>query len=158
MKNLKTTPDALPEVLAEPTVSMFEKYEVLSRRELESRFEVWVEQYVLQANIEAETTASIARTLLVPAALRHLAVIQAAGISGLEEELRGLLDEFTAAITELEAANLHPDSEGLELAVYARDAQLVAMGKVRELGDRLEKIVADDLWPLPKYSEMLFIK
>jgi len=158
LKNLRTTPDALPEVLADSSVAAFEKYEVLSKRELESRFEVWVEQYVLQANIEAETTASIARTLLVPAALRHLAVIQAAGVSGLEEELRGLLDEFTAAITELEAANLHPDSEGLELATYARDSQLVAMGKVRELGDRLEKIVADDLWPLPKYSEMLFIK
>jgi len=158
LKNLRTTPDALPEVLADSSVAAFEKYQVLSKRELESRFEVWVEQYVLQANIEAETTASIARTLLVPAALRHLAVIQAAGVSGLEQELRELLEEFTAAITELEAANYHPDSEGLELAIYARDSQLVAMGKVRELGDRLEKIVADDLWPLPKYSEMLFIK
>ncbi|HZI90791.1 MAG TPA: glutamine synthetase III [Thermoleophilaceae bacterium] len=158
LKNLRTTPDALPEVLADSSVAAFEKYEVLSKRELESRFEVWVEQYVLQANIEAETTASIARTLLVPAALRHLAVIEAAGVSALDQELRSLLDEFTAAITELEAANVHPDSEGLELAVYARDSQIAAMAKVRELGDRLEKIVADDLWPLPKYSEMLFIK
>jgi glutamine synthetase len=158
LKNLLTTPDALPEVLADSSVAAFEKYEVLSRRELESRFEVWIEQYALQANIEAETTASIARTLLVPAALRHLAVIEAAGVSGLEQELRELLEEFTTAITELEAANVHPDSEGLELAIYARDNQIAAMAKVRELGDRLEKIVADDLWPLPKYSEMLFIK
>ena len=158
LKNLRTTPDALPEVLSDSSVAAFEKYEVLSKRELESRFEVWIEQYVLQANIEAETTASIARTLLVPAALRHLAVIEAAGVSALEEELRGLLDDFTAAITELEAANVHPDSEGLELAIYARDNQLAAMTKVRELGDRMEKVVADDLWPLPKYSEMLFIK
>jgi glutamine synthetase len=76
----------------------------------------------------------------------------------LEQELRELLDEFTTAITELEAANVHPDSEGLELAIYARDSQIAAMAKVRKLADRLEKIVADDLWPLPKYSEMLFIK
>ena len=69
-----------------------------------------------------------------------------------------LIDEFTAAITELEAANVHPDTEGLELADYARDSQLAAMGRVREVADQLEKIVADDLWPLPKYSEMLFIK
>jgi glutamine synthetase len=158
LKNLRTTPDALPEVVADSSVAAFEKYGVLSRRELESRFEVWVEQYALQANIEAETTASIARTLLVPATLRHLAVIQAAGVSTLEQELRELLEEFTVAITELEAANVHPDSEGLELAVYARDSQLAAMATVRELADRLEKIVADDLWPLPKYSEMLFIK
>ncbi|MEK6229781.1 MAG: glutamine synthetase type III, partial [Actinomycetota bacterium] len=149
---------ALPEVLADSSVAAFEKYGVLSRRELESRFEVWIEQYALQANIEAETTASIARTLLVPAALRHLAVIEAAGVSSLEQELRELLDEFTAAIADLETANVHPDSEGLELAVYARDNQIAAMAKVRELADKLEKVVADDLWPLPKYSEMLFIK
>ena len=55
LKNLRTTPDALPEVLADDTVAAFEKYEVLSERELESRFEVWVEQYVISANIEAET-------------------------------------------------------------------------------------------------------
>jgi glutamine synthetase len=48
--------------------------------------------------------------------------------------------------------------EGLELAVYARDNQMTAMERVRELGDQLEKVVADDLWPLPKYSEILFIK
>jgi glutamine synthetase len=48
--------------------------------------------------------------------------------------------------------------EGLDLALYARDQQLTAMATVRELGDRLEKVVADDLWPLPKYSEILFIK
>ncbi|MDQ3644932.1 MAG: glutamine synthetase III [Actinomycetota bacterium] len=159
LKNLRTTPDALPEVLSDTSVAAFERYGVLSRRELESRFEVWAEQYVLQANIEAETTASIARTLLLPAALRYLAVVVAAGVSDLEGELRGLIDELTAAITELESANIHPDEvEGLDLAVFARDSQLAAMAGVREVADRLEKIVADDLWPLPKYSEMLFIK
>ncbi|MBA3306531.1 MAG: glutamine synthetase type III, partial [Thermoleophilaceae bacterium] len=153
------TPDALPEVLADTSVAAFEKYGVLSRRELDSRFEVWLEQYVLQANIEAETTASIARTLLLPAALRHLTMVVAAGVSELEGETRGLIDELIAAITDLESANIHPDdTEGLELAIYARDSQLAAMIQVREVADKLEKVVADDLWPLPKYSEMLFIK
>src|SRR3954454_16976053 len=55
LKNLKTTPDALPEVIADQTVASFENYEVLSKRELESRFEVWLEQYAIRANIEAET-------------------------------------------------------------------------------------------------------
>ena len=55
LKNLKTTPDALPEVIADQTVAAFENYEVLSKRELESRYEVWVEQYSIRANIEAET-------------------------------------------------------------------------------------------------------
>ncbi|MGZ5420470.1 MAG: glutamine synthetase III family protein, partial [Solirubrobacterales bacterium] len=71
LKNLRTTPDALPEVLSEPTVTAFEKYEVLSERELESRYEVWMEQYAVNANIEAETTDSIARTMLLPAAMRY---------------------------------------------------------------------------------------
>ena len=146
-------------MLTAPTVGAFEKYGVLSKRELESRFEVWVEQYVTRANIEAETTSSMARTMLLPAALRHLALVDAAGMDALAAETRSLVDEFAQAIGELETANHHPDdTEGLELAVYARDHQMVAMARVRELGDRLEKVVADDLWPLPKYEEMLFIK
>src|ERR671925_696109 len=146
LKNLRTTPDALPEVLSEPTVKAFEKYEVLSHRELESRFEVWSEQYTIGANIEAETAAMMARTMLLPAALRHIALVEAAGMDTLAGEARALTGDFADAIT------------GLELATYARDSQLTALARVRELGDQLEKIVADDLWPLPKYSEILFIK
>jgi glutamine synthetase len=159
LKNLRTTPDALPEVISEQTVAAFEHYNVLSKRELASRYEVWVEQYTIVANIEAETTASIARTMLLPAALRYLALIEESEVGTLDEELRPLVGEFAEAIKGLEAANVYPDGlEGLELAVFARDSQIAAMAKVREVADQLEKLVADDLWPLPKYSEMLFIK
>ena len=81
LKNLKTTPDALPEVVSAPTVAAFDSYHVLSERELHSRYEVWLEQYITRANIEAETTESIARTMILPAALRHLALVDAAEIS-----------------------------------------------------------------------------
>jgi glutamine synthetase len=159
LKNLRTTPDALPEVLAGDTVAAFEKYEVLSHRELESRFEVWTEQYTIRANIEAETAASMARTMLLPAALRHVAMVEAAGIDGLADDARTLTRDFAEAIAALEAANAYPDGvEGLDLAVYARDNQLTALERVRELGDLLEKVVADDLWPLAKYSEILFVR
>ena len=159
LKNLKTSPDALPEVLADDTVSAFEKYNVLSKRELESRFEVWVEQYTINANIEAETTADIARTMLLPASLRYLALIGSAEVGAVSEQVRPLVDDLLAALAELDEANVYPDGvEGLELAEYARDNQLAAMAKVREVADKLEKVVADDLWPLPKYSEILFIK
>ena len=132
---------------------------MLSERELESRYEVWLEQYVIRANIEAETTFSIAKTVILPAALRYLALIDEAGISALENEVRGAVEDLVGAIGKLEAANSYPDGvEGLELAIYARDNQLPAMAAVREVADKLEKIVADDLWPLPKYEEMLFIK
>jgi glutamine synthetase len=158
LKNLKTTPDALPEVLTDQTVAAFENYKVLSKRELESRYEVWVEQYAIRANIEAETTYSIAKTMILPAALRHLALLAEAGVSDLEGETRSLIEELNGALGELEAANADPGLEGLEWAIFARDKQLAAMEKVREAVDKLEKVVADDLWPLPKYEEMLFIK
>jgi len=159
LKNLRTTPDALPEVLADTTVAAFGKYEVLSHRELDSRYEVWLEQYIMRANIEAETGAMIAKTMLLPAALRHVALVESAGMEDLAATARSLTASFIEAIEELETANTYPDGvEGLELAEYARDSQLAALARVREVGDELEKIVADDLWPLPKYSEILFIK
>ncbi|MGH2986588.1 MAG: glutamine synthetase type III, partial [Solirubrobacterales bacterium] len=159
LKNLRTTPDALPEVLAPSTVAAFGAYGVLSERELESRYEVWLEQYIVRANIEAETAESIARTIILPAALRHLALIDAAEVGELAGETRGLVDELLAAIRTLDEANAYPDGvEGMELAKHARDRQLTAMAGVREVADRLEKVVADELWPLPKYAEILFVR
>ena len=131
LKNLRTTPDALPEVISEQTIAAFDNYDVLSKRELESRYEVWVEQYWVRANIEAETTFSIAKTMILPAALRHLALIGESGVSSVEGEARGLVDELVAALGGLEAANTDPGLEGLEMAVHARDTQLVAMDAVR---------------------------
>ena len=85
-------------------------------------------------NIEAETAASIARTMLLPAAARHLALLLEAQLGELAGETSDLIAEFM------------------------RDNVVPAMAAMREYADRLEKVVADDLWPLPKYSEILFIK
>jgi glutamine synthetase len=157
--NLRTTPEALPWLVEKQTIDTMERYSVLSERELESRFEVFVEQYSTNANIEAETVASIARTMILPAAIRHLNELKAAGHEALVSETEGLVDQLYDAIMALEKANVHhPAEEGLELAKYMRDTVLPAMEAVRAVADRLERIVADDLWPLPKYSEMLFIK
>jgi glutamine synthetase len=159
LANLRTTPDALPWLVEKQTIATFERYKVLSERELESRFEVMVEQYITRVNIEAETAASIARTMLLPAAVRHLADLKAGGHDALVAESQELVGQFYDAILALEKANEgHPSDEGLELAIWMRDTVVPAMGAAREVADRLERIVADDLWPLPKYSEMLFIK
>src|SRR6201996_4175945 len=159
LKNLKTIPDALPEVVSDSTVKAFEEYNVLSKRELESRYDVWIEQYAIRANIEAEETFSIGQTLILPAGLRQLVLISEAGVSSLEGEIRELVDGVIGTLGELKEANRGPgELEGLDLAVYARDSQLASMSKVREAADQLEKVVADDFWPLPKYEEMLFIK
>jgi glutamine synthetase len=159
LKNLKTTPDALPEVISDDTVKAFEEYNVLSKRELESRYDVWLEQYSIRANIEAEETFSMAQTMILPAGLRQLSLISEAGVSALEGEIRELVDDLVGSLGELKESNVVPgELEGLDLAVYARDSQLASMSKVREAADELEKVVADDFWPLPKYEEMLFIK
>jgi glutamine synthetase len=159
LENLPSTPDALPWLANPQTVEVMSKYNVLSERELEARLEVSVEQYATKLNIESEAAAAIARTLLLPAATRHLAELKAAGTQALIDETEGLVDEFVASIQELERVNLeHPDAEGLEHAQYMRDVVVPAMEATRSTADQLERIVADDLWPLPKYSEMLFIK
>jgi glutamine synthetase len=159
--NLRSTPDALPYLLTDDTLTVFSNYGVLSQRELESRYEVSLEQYVTKLNIESETASTIARTMLLPAAVRYLGLLRKSGVSSLATESEELLNEFVESIRALEEANLdesHPEGDVLEEAKYMHDTVLPAMGEVRTVADRLEKIVADDLWPLPKYSEILFIK
>jgi glutamine synthetase len=161
--NLRTTPDALPELISDETKRVMEHFGVLNDRELESRYEVFTEQYAANVNIEAETAATIARTQLLPAAVKHLGALRAAGESrGLEVltgELSEIIDEFVFAIQKLESANDHPvELEGMAHTEYVRDQVIPAMDGVREVADRLERIVDGELWPLPRYSEILFIK
>jgi len=164
LANLRQTPDALPWLVEPATVDVFSRYEVLSERELEARYEVLVEQFTTKLNIEGETAASIARTLLLPAAVQWYATLEAAddnkGVARLKGELDELLDELVERIFALEAANReHPEGvDPLDAARYVQTQVVPAMDAVRSVADRLERIVPDDLWPLPKYSEILFIK
>jgi glutamine synthetase len=159
--NLRATPDALPYIVRDETVSLLSNYGVLSQRELESRYEVFLEQYVTKLNIEAETAASIARTMLLPAAARYHAELLSAQLTDLAGETSELIERFADAIKALESANLaenQPHDDLLAHAKYMHDTVVPAMEEMRAAADRLEKAVADDLWPLPKYSEILFIK
>ncbi|MGC9219966.1 MAG: glutamine synthetase III [Solirubrobacteraceae bacterium] len=159
--NLRSTPEALPYLITDSTIEAFSRNKVLSERELHARYEVFLEQYVTKLNIEAETAASIARTMLLPAVVRYKAQLLQAQEPELASELGEMIGSFLDAIRELEHANLkenHPEDDLLEHAHYMHDTVFEAMGRVRVVADRLEKEVADDLWPLPKYSEILFIK
>ncbi len=159
--NLRSTPDALPYLVRDDTVTAFENYGVLSERELHSRYEVFLEQYVTKLNIESETAASIARTMLLPAVARHLVLLKQSGLDSLLGEIEPLVIRFVDAIKALESANLEenqPHDDLLGHAAYLHDSVVPAMGAVRAAADRLEKLVADDYWPLPKYAEVLFIK
>ena len=160
--NLRATPDALPYLINDETTSLLLRLTgVLSRREIESRYEVFLEQYVTEINIEAETAASIARTMILPAAARQATMLGAAGLPELVKEHMELVELFVDALDELERRNLaesQPEDEILEHARFMHDRVLPAMEAVRVAADALEKVVADDLWPLPKYAEILFIK
>jgi glutamine synthetase len=158
---MRTTPEALPSLVSKETVAAFRKYKVLSKRELEARYEVFTEQYATLLNIESETAAALARTVLLPAAVRYLGQTHDSGVEELADELEPKVEALLVAIRKLEAANLaenQDDETPQKWAKYMRDVVVPLMAEAREVADRLEQLVADDLWPLPKYSEMLFIK
>jgi glutamine synthetase len=169
--NLKTSLDALHKLTEPKNVQVFDKYGVLSPEELSSRVEIWIEQYFKTINIEGETTATIARTMILPAAIRYLNDLLAAadraakvdldvaGVSRTLQEVNGLINEFADALAELVRQNEELGGEEVEeKALHMRDHIIPAMTAVREIGDRLERVVPDDLWPLPTYRDMLFVK
>ena len=143
------------------TIAVFGRHGVLSERELEARYEVFVEQYATRLGIEGATAAQIARTLLVPAALHQRRLIESAGgpvVATLTEELDEILEALIDAVRGLEAVNARNGDEGAERALRVRDEVLPAMAAVRAQADRLEILVADELWPLPRYAEMLYLR
>jgi glutamine synthetase len=168
LPNLRTTLDALPELITEPSLELFERYKVFNHREMHSRYEIGLEQYALTIGVEARLTLELGSTLILPAAVRYqtelalnLSALKAAGVeadtSALTEVTTPLAD-LRAALSELKTALSAQGGEtALAEAEHARDALLPAMAAVRAAADRLEGIVADDLWPLPTYQEMLFI-
>lgn len=171
LPNLKNTVDALPVIIRKDSVELFTKYKVYSERELNSRFVILCENYVKTINIEGQLTAMMARQQILPAAIRYLTEIatsvsatKAAGVDNaaqvdLLKTLSKTTSDFQASLATLEKAlSHHAEGEPIDHAKYFRDHVLTAMNAVRALGDKLETLVADDLWPLPTYREMLFIK
>jgi glutamine synthetase len=167
LPNLKTTLDAIPELIKPEAVELFERYGVFNERELHSRYEVRLEQYALTIAVEAKLALEIGSTVILPAAIRYqtelaqnVATMKAAGFPA-EMSLLGQVSapiaDLTTALAGLKAAlGTHVQGSFAE-ALHARDGLLPAMDAVRAAADSLEGIVADDLWPLPTYQEMLFI-
>jgi len=168
LPNLRTTLDAVPELISESAQELFAKYGVFNEREMHSRYEIALEQYALTIGVEAKLTAEMGSTQILPAAVRHqtelaqnVATLKAAGI---EADTAALL-EVTELVTTLRDALAtlkaeladHSAESTVAEAEHAGEKLLPAMAAVREAADALETVVADDLWPLPTYQEMLFI-
>lgn len=169
LPNLKTSVDALPYLADEAAVAVFEKYGVLSRREIESRRDIELEKYVKTVNLEARLTVKLAKTQIYPAAVRYqgqlaqsFASLKAVGLAGdtaVLERVVNLTDCLHESVAELEKEMMHSGADGLlEEAKHLCHTVVPATQVVRRYADELEGVVADDLWPLPTYQEMLFIK
>ena len=169
LANLPTTADALPVLRQQYIEELFKRTGVLSPKELESRYEVYSEQYILSIEVEAKLVIEMAKTSIYPAAMRHLADI-ATTVGGLEEmgisldkdnikTVAELTNSMMSKVSKLASAITKEEFGSTEEHMrYCADTIRPMMNDVREDVDALEAEVADDLWPLPTYQEMLFIK
>jgi len=171
LPNLRTSVDVIPLATSKESVDLFTKYKVYSKRELVSRQEIMLENYCKTINIEALTASTIAHTMILPACLRYQAEVAGAVCSarsvGLEDDqesglLRELVDGASAlreaAVALDDAIAQQPHGDLLKHATYQRDVLLEAMSSIRKCADKMELLVADNYWPLPKYREMLFVR
>ncbi len=160
-------------IIRKDSVELFSKYKVFSERELQSRYNIFSEKYVKEVTIEAQHDGERWRkTMILPAALRYqgevAAAVNATKAAGVDAGAQlDHLKELTATIAKFQAATAALDKRGAPPRRRAsrtptrstmRDTVVPKMVELRTLGDKLETMVADDLWPLPTYREMLFIK
>ncbi len=171
LPNLKTTVDAIPMIIRKDSIDLFTKYKVFTEKELQSRYVIFSESYVKTITIEANMMVMMAKTMILPAGLRYQSEVatavtttKAAGVENgaqLEalKELTGVITGFQGATAALEKVLAHhAEGDAFAHAKAMRDTVVPKMVELRTLGDKLETIVADDLWPIPTYREMLFIK
>ena len=169
LANLRTTADALPVLKADYIEELFARMGVLTPVELESRFDVYAEQYLLAIEVEAKLVVSMAKTIIYPAAVRYLselslAIANAAAI-GIEmdkeraQTVSNLIKLLMDSVGKLSEAMAKDDFDSIEEHMqYSAQTIRPLMDKVREYADTLEGEVADNFWPLPTYQEMLFVK
>ena len=156
LPNIRTSMDALKALTKEENIALFEKYGVMNRAEMISRYEVNSEDYHKRIHIEGEIARDMAKNIILPAVVEaysnalktnEMALNQGfPGLDGYAKSLGEGMSRLLAAIDVMEKSldGLH---EGIVNAIAA----------LRKEVDGLEKIVPNELWPLPKYREMLFI-
>ncbi len=171
LPNHRTTIESLHAMDKAEYKNLFKKYKVLSNREYTAREEIMWERYVKTINIEALATADIARNMIVPAAVKYQSQLASTikvtedVISAAQRGSKAILEDVVANIDNLVDAlavlnRVHEAAENLgslpKKAEAYKDQVIPAMLGVRKVADALENVVSDELWPLPKYREMLF--
>ena len=170
--NLRTTPDAMPTLLEKKNVDMLTGLKIFTKAELESRYEIMMENYVKTVSIEAQTMLDMTRREILPAVERYtkelsdtlaakLAVIPGLPSryeTGAITKLSTLADQIDAQAGELEQAVLHLKTitSVTESAFYIRDAILSRMAALRVVCDEAETVTDERCWPFPTYGDLLF--
>jgi glutamine synthetase len=169
LKNIPTTAEALPALLEESVRDLFNNTGVLTPVELHSRYEVYSEQYILSIELEAKLVIEMATTSIYPAAMTYLSELgtsisgaAAMGISldtGIAKKVAADADAMMKVVATLGTAVEKHDFASAEAHMQFCAYEIrPLMDLVRSHADALEMTVANTVWPLPKYSEMLFIK
>ena len=166
--NLKTTVDAVPVMISKNTVAAFEKFGVLTKRELEARHDIALEQYIKSVNVESNLVTEMVNTKYLPTAIRYqtelaqnVAALKAAGSKAsttLLEKISGLIDELSAGVAKLDAIRAKHSEGLLNEAKHFCHEVLPQLLVIRKTVDQLETVCPDDSWPVPTYEEILFIK
>jgi glutamine synthetase len=170
LPNHRESVSALEVIGNKKNIDLFKKYGVLTKAEVESREHIFLEKYIKQVAIEGETALLMAKTYILPAAIRQqtelaeaVAATEAADVdaSDVRENLEGFASvvvTLRAAMKTLETALNHEGGDVVAHARFIRDKVRPAMSELRTIADDLESRISHDLWPLPTYREMLVIK
>ena len=171
LPNIKTMVESIECLTYDNAVEMFEKFDVFSRAELESRAEIKYEAYSKAINIEARSMIDIASKHIIPAVIQYVTSLansinqvkqaSAAAYTGVQEELlvqsADLLKDTKEALRALETVVAEvPETEGKEQAFFFMQKVVPAMEALRKPVDELEMIVNKNMWPMPSYGDLLF--
>lgn len=173
--NIPSTAEAVMQFVNQKNIDLFVKYNVLKESEIKARCNIMLEQYAMGVNIEGKVTAELAKSHVLPAAIKHqttlaaaIVAVKSAGVdapAAQVAELQAASGNVGTLLEKTEALNKHLEGQSaaeekgeLEWARYMRDNVLPAMAEVRTVSDAIELAVDDETWSLPKYREMLFIK
>jgi glutamine synthetase len=168
--NLKNTVDALPQLVTPESVKLLERFKILNERETHARYEIFLENYNKTINIEGQLMVLMANRYILPAAFEYqkqigqsVAAVKAGGGTSVQGKkllmtYTKLVDKFKAQADALAGLLEHSGGSAEKHAKYMRDKVVPAMAKLREVGDDIEVLTPHEIWPLPTYREMLFVK
>ncbi len=154
LSNFKRSTEAMEALLKKETIQAFEG--ILTEHEMKSRHEIALDIYATTMNIDANLMREMFYTQILPAALKQLKEFSAVSLLG--EKLNGLIEKALTAARELEELRVRAMSQELSKRAFTFGDQVLSKGEeLRDAVDQLEGLIDDQLWPLPKYRELLFI-